>query len=175
MVKAQEYEILDNGGRPFLAKIYKSRIDIFGNQEDEKNFGKLLLEIKNYEKVFLGTNRGPDSRYIYEKGNNILVKTGKLEYILIGMEIRKFSTSEEILEFESPIGNSGVPIPTGISEKYSYILGDDMMAIPNLILPKIYPHPWDNYIEIFYNEPELAKFIDKQYELKYKVLVPRQD
>ena len=173
MVKPQEYEIIDNGGRPFLVKIYKSRIEVYGNYEE--NFGELLLEIKNYEKVFLGKNTGPDPHYIYEKGNNILVKTGKCKYIIIGMEIREFSTAEEILDFESPIGNSGVPTPTGIGEKYSYMLGDDMMAIPNLILPKINPHPWDNYIEIFYNEPALAKFLEKQYALKYKVLVRRQD
>lgn len=172
MVKAQEYEILDNGGTPFLVKIYKSHIKVYGNYEE--NFGELLLEIKDYEKVFLGKNTGPDPEYIYEKGNNILVKIGKYKYIIIGMEIREFSTSEEILDFESPIGKSSIPTPTGIGEKYSYMLHDNMMAIPNLILPKIYPHPWDNYIEIFYKEPALSKFLKENYKIKYKVLVPRQ-
>lgn len=176
MVKAREYEITDNGGQPFLVKIYKSRIDVYANYEEEKNFGELLLEIKNYEKVFLGSDEGDDDYYYYyEKGNNILVKIGEHKYILIGMEIIEFETDEEILEFDSPIGSSAVPYPYAIGKKYSYLFdGRIITRVPNIILPKINPSPFDNYMEIIaMKDRELNKFFAKHFNLESKVLVAR--
>jgi hypothetical protein len=175
MVKAREYEITDNGGQPFLVKIYKSHIDVYANYEEKDNFGELLLEIKNYEKVFLGSDEGDDDYYYYEEGNNILVKIGQYKYILIGMETIEFETDEEILEFDSPIGSNAVPYPYAIGKKYSYLFdGHIITRVPNIILPKINPSPFDNYMEIIdMKDRELNKFFAKHFNLESKVLIPR--
>ena len=88
------YEINDNAACPFVVVDYGGgRASIYSNQFNElTNRGELkgkLMDVK-YEQLFLGEKNDPYWR-AFEKGNNILMQTGKGKYLFVGKGILSFS------------------------------------------------------------------------------------
>jgi hypothetical protein len=54
-------------------------------------------------------------------GNSILLQVGKTKYMFIGAFLYTFCTSEPIIKYYSPVGNSGVPYPYSRTAKYTYL------------------------------------------------------
>jgi len=143
---SKEYEIHDNGGRPFCVVVYssKKKLEVYLNEwvGDMKTGsyikGKKIFET-SYTKLFIGDNDLPDPDAEFPKGvktgNSILVNVSGSKYIHIGIEIYSFETrdKEKILHYYSPIGNNDVPYPYAIGENYSYFFLD-YTTVPNMVL-----------------------------------------
>lgn len=129
----------DNGTKSYKIKIIDERlVEVYSYSEeiipDEIEcvsclLSKLLAEYEP-EKIFIGrsllNNMTAFSGGYGEEwdGNSVLLYMGRsgdnYEYIYIGMNIISLSTSEEVLEYYSPVGNSCVPYPYCLTENYIY-------------------------------------------------------
>lgn len=92
-----------------------------GSGNDIKDFGKKLFVIEDYVSFWPGFDQD-----WHDEGNNILVKLGDYEYMLIGASIFKFKTEDVIYDFISPVGPNDVPYPLGFGEKNFYVFWDEM-------------------------------------------------
>jgi hypothetical protein len=121
-----EYEIHDNGGRPFRVKIEGNIATILINETNK--------EIKKYEteKIFIG--KSPKTNGIgYDKyfdGNSILLYLGDKKYIYVGEMIYSFESIDIINKYVSFVGNSDVPYPYAIDKsKNVYLMIEDVIII----------------------------------------------
>jgi hypothetical protein len=128
------YEINDNAACPFVVVDYGGgRASIYSNRFNElTNRGELnskLMDVK-YEKLFLGEKNDPYWR-AYEKGNNIVMQTGKGKYLFIGKGIFSFSAmkGDTIRRFYSPMGGNYDSFPCAIGDKYVYLLNEKKCAL----------------------------------------------
>jgi hypothetical protein len=139
------YTMLDNGGEPFVAEVTPSQIEIYRQTykyDDETNKESYERDKKvvdtSYKKLFIGDNllkaktAAPKGRY---PGNSLLICIGPGKYIYSGSEIYSFETrdNEDIKEYYSPVGNSHVPYPYAVGEKYTYFMLDKE-TVPNELL-----------------------------------------
>lgn len=122
------YETHDNGGRPFRLINKNDTIIIFEQIYDDGQIaGIILLILNKYNKIFIGEDPSLDP---YFKGNSNLIyvskrKTG-YKYIFVGDEIYSFITEDRIIEYHSLVGNSNVPYPYAIGEKYTYLMIEEV-------------------------------------------------
>jgi hypothetical protein len=145
------YDIYDNGGVPFKCKVLNKdkKIIVFKAIYDEE--GELIeykyVFSRYYEKIFIGDDPLDFSGEGYNEdfiGNSILIKMLNGKYMYIGSEIYEFNTegagvqktlstegADEILEFYSYVGNSGVPYPFAIGKKYTYLFTMNYKGIGN--------------------------------------------
>ena len=178
------YEIIDNGGTPFLVFDYGGRIDVYNQHYDEESnqyeiHGKIMDS--KYLKIFVGDNdlNAPD--YDLEKGsgrgNTILLQTGKDKYIYIGHEIKSFTTKDGdvIQKYYSPVGNNAVPYPYAVGQKYVYLMLDDMYTpvemfdLTNDVYTQYYGFNMDKKEHDLY----LEKFKNKSKKYSVKTLFKR--
>lgn len=145
----KKYTIHDNGGRPFVVYDAKTKVivykQIYEYSGDEYKLIKSekLFEIP-YEKIFVGS-KFDGNKYLqngtYIKGNSILLKLKNTKYMYIGHEIYTFDVEkdDEIIKYYSPNGNSDVPYPYAISQKYTYLM-IEYVYLPNYIItiPAVY-------------------------------------
>jgi hypothetical protein len=138
------YNIIDNGSKPFVVDVYPSHIEIYkqilknidGKEQYERD---RKIKDTTYKKIFIGDNNLKITEGVAPKGmypgNSILVQINNEEYIYIGHEIYSFNIHEgdKILRYYSPVGNSAVPYPYAIGEKYTYFMLD-RQTVPNDIL-----------------------------------------
>lgn len=150
----KSYEIIDNGGRPFVADVTSSKIEVYKQVYDDENDtyvkDKKILDT-NYEKIFIGDNLLKDKRYaprVKYLGNSILVQVTPEKYIYIGSEIYSFSPKKDdtIVSYYSPVGNSQVPYPYALGENYAYFMLDKKVVDMYLIDPKK-----DGYAQYYMN------------------------
>ena len=127
------YEINDNAASQFVVFDYGGgRVSIYNNRFNElTNRGELkgkLMDVK-YEQLFLGEKNDPYWRD-YEKGNNILMQTGKGKYIFVGKGILSFSArnGDTIRRFYSPMGGNYDSFPYAVGDKYVYLLNERKCA-----------------------------------------------
>lgn len=127
------YEINDNAASPFVVVDYGAgRAFIYNNKFNElTNRGELkdkLMDVK-YEQLFLGEKNDPYWRD-YEKGNNILMQTGKGKYLFVGKGILSFSArnGDTIRRFYSPMGGNYDSFPYAVGDKYVYLLNERKCA-----------------------------------------------
>jgi len=127
------YEINDNAVNPFVVVDYGGgRASIYSNQFNElTNRGELkdkLMDVK-YEQLFLGEKNDPYWR-AFEKGNNILMQTGKGKYLFVGKGILSFSAmkGDTIRRFYSPMGGNYDSFPYAVGDKYVYLLNEKKYA-----------------------------------------------
>jgi hypothetical protein len=127
------YEINDNAACPFVVVDYGGgRASIYNNRFNEvTNRGELkgkLMDVK-YEQLFLGEKNDSYWR-AFEKGNNILMQTGKGKYLFIGKGILSFSSmkGDTIRRFYSPMGGNYDSFPCAIGDKYVYLLNEKKYA-----------------------------------------------
>ena len=129
------YEINDNAACPFVVVDYGGgRASIYNNRFNEiMNRGELkgkLMDVK-YEQLFLGDNGTNDPYWrAFEKGNNILMQTGKGKYLFVGKGILSFSAKngDTIRRFYSPMGGNYDSFPYAVGDKYVYLLNEKKCA-----------------------------------------------
>lgn len=136
----------DNGGRPFLVYVQGANVDVFAtptkpgepfiaesDMEGEPKQWHYVVPVASYTNVvnlFIGTSpkcpmtefsggHGPEFT-----GNSVLVQLSALRYAHIGSSVYEFQTSDQILEYWSPVGNNDVPYPVAIGTKYAYFMLD---------------------------------------------------
>lgn len=137
------YEIIDNGGRPFIAYVSKrlSKIEVYRQLYDEENDDyvkdKKIIDTE-YEKIFIGDNLLKDKHYAAKgkyPGNSILVQVSPQKYIYIGSEIYSFASKKDdtIVSYYSPLGNSQVPYPYALGENYAYFMLDKKVVYIDFI------------------------------------------
>ena len=66
----------------------------------------------------------------YERGNTILLQTGKGKYLFVGKGILSFSSrnGDTIRRFYSPMGGNYDSFPYAVGDKYVYLLNDKKYA-----------------------------------------------
>jgi hypothetical protein len=127
------YEINDNATCPFVVFDYGGgRASIYTNRFNElTNRGELndkLMDVK-YEQLFLGEKNDPYWR-AFERGNTILMQTGKGKYLFVGKGILSFSAmkGDTIRRFYSPMGGNYDSFPHAVGDKYVYLLNEKRYA-----------------------------------------------
>ena len=142
--RGKKYAIHDNGGRPFEVIVSGSKATVIMNMDDFKLKDGQFITISNPPKelftvdakeVFIG-KKSPTGGYdglkpSQAEGNSILLGLGGNKYRFIGWDIYDFTTLEgdKIVKYYSDIGNSDVPYPYAVGEKYIYF-GIDKVAAP---------------------------------------------
>lgn len=132
------YEINDNAMCPFVVLDYGAgRASIYNNRFNElTNRGELkdkLMDVM-YEELFLGDNGTNDPYWVFkrgvERGNNILMQTGKGKYLFVGKGILSFSckNGDTIHRFYSPMGGNYDSFPCAIGDKHVYLLNEKKCA-----------------------------------------------
>lgn len=136
IVDPKEYKIHDNGGRPFLVKVYPdSRVEVYENNECDSDDDDCKCHIaeepffdQTVEKVFVGydPNDHMDQSFL---GNSILLDMGDLEYVFIGQSVFSFQALSEITQYVSPVGNSDVPYPYAVDDQNrAYLTIEDVIV-----------------------------------------------
>lgn len=145
----QTYLTHDNGGSAFVVDVdLKAKEAIVGEiivyDDDDAVHERVMRGKKSiripYHRIFIG-DKGLDAKYnkcCYHpnhKGNSFLIERRPGVYIHVGMEAFRFQTrgGERILKYYSPVGNSDVPYPYAIGERYTYFLLDHV-TLPNHLL-----------------------------------------
>jgi hypothetical protein len=143
--KVYIYHILDNSGHPFEVKVSEDNtVSIYENKDSEEDSYSSYKEepFKTYkpEKIFIGKSilnkmtefSGARDNPKWD-GNSILLELNskKLEYLYIGYEIYSFKAYTKIVEYVSPVGNSGVPYPYAIDELGNYYLMIEEIVLEN--------------------------------------------
>jgi hypothetical protein len=134
----QIYYTHDNMSRPFMITLTKDMIRVYKSvdPDDEDNYDKIIYNITPYDKLFIGG----DPANLEFVGNSILIKTADLNYVFVGHQIFSFETSDEIIQYFSPVGNSDVPYPYAIGTKYTYLLVYDQFIANSEIDPNADPY-----------------------------------
>jgi len=140
-----------NGGRPFKIIVSKDDIKIYNYEDD-----KLVLTFKK----FIGYWYGYDMHYHYH-GNTILIQITRNQYVFVGPGIKSFETSEEILDFISPIGNSDVPYPVAYSDNYVYFMLDNKYVKKDVLKTDAIVANADEIYGEFYKNPKLGTRLKK--------------
>ncbi len=135
-VKGEEYEIIDNYNRPFIAVVNPTKVTIYLGQQSDATpdyyYKDKEILSTSYLKVFIGDNDLKDKHYAKKgdfPGNSILIKVSPKKYIYVGDQIYSFTTDDTITSYYSPLGNNQVPYPYAVGEKSVYFMLD-RMAVP---------------------------------------------
>lgn len=75
----------------------------------------------NSKKVFIGKSPGLGVGF---KGNSFVIKLSNKKYAFIGHELYKFTTTDDIIDYASPVGNSDVPYPVAFGTENLYFMLD---------------------------------------------------
>ena len=140
-----------NGERPYLVYIKNDKISIYKipndlyyinnnklSKKDNENKWMYIKFVKEYncKKIFIG--KSPKIKMTLLSGghgkdfdgNSILLNTKDNEYVFIQTSIIKFTTSDTINEFYSPVGYNDVPYPVGIGNLNTYLF-EELEYVPN--------------------------------------------
>lgn len=171
----QEYYTHDNGGRPFLVKIYQNYVDVYkeegDNSEETRNSYKKIYRFKFIE-IFIG--KSPKSKMTEFSsgygsdfdGNSILLKIDQNRYIFIGEKISEFETTNDITEYISPVGNNDVPYPFAIDSKGNYYLMAEEVFMKKRKIPKHFDDPHLYFYALHLITPDRAFRPPKQPLMK---------
>ncbi len=186
--KGKKYAIHDNGGRPFEVIISGKQVTVMMNMDTFERVNREFVHVKNPPKelfsiaakeIFIG-KKSPAGGYdglkpSQAEGNSILLGLGGNKYRFIGQDIYDFTTLEgdKIVKYYSDVGNSDVPYPYAVGEKYIYF-GIEKTAAPIEFFDMKkdvygqYYHGSDKRFEEY--NPEMAKAVKK---LKVKIVQKR--
>ncbi len=152
----KRYEIIDNGGVPFVAYVKSSAIKV----ADGRN-GSTIFNTK-YKKLFIGDNdlRIKDPGVApkgQDPGNSLLIHVrtqGPEQYIYVGEVIYSFSPldNDHIETYYSPLGNSRVAYPYAVGAKYVYFMLDKKAVSREQI-----DVTQDAYPQFYFSEKPLTK------------------
>lgn len=164
------YHIHDNGSRPFKVEDYGDKVSVYKKVYDRNDIndeGKYVHAFdKKYKHIFIGDDPLKISPYWNKsfKGNSILLELSKGKYMFIGWDIYEFSTTDEIMQYYSYVGNNDVPYPYAIGKTSSYLLIDKMQIKNEYIdvLSDLYGQ--------YYNNKDVA---NKATKMKVKIVEKR--
>jgi hypothetical protein len=110
-----------------MVVIAKNTIIVLKSHMDDAEktiFDKVVLKLDKYKNIFVGTNTDKFGGHYREKftGNSILIETSPREYIFVGKDVYKFTTTTPINKYYSIMGNSDVPYPFAISDDKIYLM-----------------------------------------------------
>lgn len=175
--KGRKYQVHDNGGRPFTVYLCDaSTVAIFNTYTD-----KLVKVYEKVNKIFIGKYQYKSTRGKVHKmdGNSILLQVGN-KYVEIGWDVYEFKTDDEIVKYYSFVGNSDVPYPVAMGEKYVYFMLDHVYIDKEKLI-EIFGKDidWEDgyrrYYELIEKKGKLAK--EKEVEIKkmkgYKLIAMR--
>lgn len=132
----------DNGSRPFsvwispdsvTVRVYKQDWDNYNSDDldnldsSSSNYTKFICEFKPVN-IFVGVSQLNDmTEYsaghgLSFEGNSLLLDLGAKKYVFIGQNIFSFSSSHDIINYMSPVGNNDVPYPYAIDSQGDYYL-----------------------------------------------------
>jgi hypothetical protein len=146
------YEIHDNGSVPFRVEVRGKTVTVLQNMDTYKMINGKFTVIEhpnktftvNVDEVFVGKTSptGPKS----PPGTTVLFRVGS-KYTYVGSEMYEFTTNDVILKYYSDLGNSDVPYPYAIGEKYIYIMLDKVAVEKSLFDMKqdIYKQYYEKY------------------------------
>ena len=145
-----KYEIHDNGSVPYWVEVNGKTVTILQNMDSYKMINGKLPEAPNktfiVDEVFVGKTSptGPKS----PPGTTMLFRVGS-KYVYVGSEMYEFTTNDVISKFYSDLGNSDVPYPYAIGEKYIYIMLDKVAVEKSLFDMKedIYKQYYEKYYD----------------------------
>jgi hypothetical protein len=169
------YLIHDNGGRPFQVVASSFGIDIYTYSDDDLYsdrdavYDVLLLHIPS----FIGYWPGFDSSYYAMHGNSILIQKTPHTYIEVGWNIYRFTTTEPILEYISPVGNSDVPYPVAYSKNYVYFMLDQQYMPRYQLYTEATVENAETIYQEFYGIKK-SKLVEKKVMKNVHVLVKRK-
>jgi hypothetical protein len=168
------YMIHDNGGRPFKVIANNNGIEIYTYSDDsdaDHTYDKLLLSINNFIGYWVGFDT---SKYTNFHGNSILIQITKHKYIYVGWIIQEFETTDQIIDYVSPVGNSDVPYPVAYGETNVYFMLD-MMYLPKInLMTQVSPINAENIYGEFYGHVYPENKLKKNKIKKAKILVKRK-
>jgi hypothetical protein len=135
--RGKTYAIHDNGGRPFQVTVSGKKVTVMMNMDDFEIVNGKYTTINNPPKqlfsidvaeVFVG-KKSPAGGYDGLKpskaeGNSILLHVSGNKYRFIGQDIYDFSplNGDKIVKYYSDVGNSDVPYPFAVGEKFIYFM-----------------------------------------------------
>lgn len=122
IIKAgKKYYIHDNGSRPFMVVIDKTRVYVYKKTDIEKDNYEKILDIKVKE-IFIGK----DSINKNFNGNSILLQLTNTKFMCITESIFEFELEkgDEIVKYFSEVGNSDVPYPVLLGKNNFYSMID---------------------------------------------------
>lgn len=120
-----------NGDLPFVVYDHGNKVTLFPQKYNEVT--------DDYDTVWTKPKEIPYRRlWKGEQGSAVLLETGVGQYTLVSGIIKTFSTPNKdiIHRFSSPIGNSDVPYPTAVGDKFVYFLLDDKY-VPKEVMPSL--------------------------------------
>jgi hypothetical protein len=175
-LKGKAYEIHDNGGRPFRAFVQPKRVQVMKlnwNEETEKSEDGPIVFDSPVKKVYIGEDHmriGDFPMSAFSRGNSLLARLNATDYVYIGWKIQKFQPmkGDEIIGFESPIGNNDVPYSFAVGKEYTYLLIEEKV-LPNSVLD-IKKDPYMQYYDWKDDTPDVKKAAKA---LRMKTLVKR--
>ena len=94
---------------------FAEKYDSYDGDDEKSRISLIIFYIEKTKpyKIFVG-----------DEGNTLLVQNGNDYYhVSIGIDLYKFN--EQIISYESPFGNSGVPYSYANSKSFKYDLNDD--------------------------------------------------
>lgn len=180
---SQLYLTHDNGGRTFLVICNKSNVCALvfnGKNEDYNPYDIKLKKLYEYNipvmeytdiiQCFPG--KDVDEKYL---GNSVLIHIKNNRYAFIGDCIYEFDTFEndKIIEYYSMVGNSDVPYPVALGEKYVY-----MMLDHSYIARSDFPENYNDWMDAYgcyygHSRPDGKKMEDIPM-LNYKKIYERK-
>ena len=167
--KPKIYKILDNGGYPFTVHVFPSHLDIYNRHQSKPVYSSkysLIYIGKNYDDYIDGDKWPLVKPSRKDIGNSILF-LNKNVYTYIGSEIYSFRLDDDIIHsYLSPIGNSAVPYPLAIGDKYTYFMIERKRIENKDLVPDI-----DPYSQL-YNKK--ATIPPKIHKLKVKIICKRE-
>ena len=122
LIKPRIYMINDNLTRPFKVVVSKNKISVNrqkkGSWDIKRPYDQLVKKFTKYMGLWVGY----DSSIYKFHGNSILIKVSKNKYVYIGERIYEFKTTDEIMDYVSPIGGNNVPYPVAFGQKNVYFM-----------------------------------------------------
>ena len=139
-----EYQIHDNGGRPFTVEVAGNQVDVYLNTHI-KGVWEKGDHLHTFQAARVWVPKGESPRFSSPdgdkypedislvpwkgaEGNTILLEDADGSYVHIGAEITRFQPQEAIADFRSPVGNSNVAYPYATSANYTYLVGSGKMS-----------------------------------------------
>jgi len=120
--------IHDNGGRPWKVVVSKDLVEVYTyTDKAANNYDKLVWKCNNPLKVWIGVDES-EPKFL---GNSIVVQLTKTKLVSIGSNIYQFDLidkNEIITEYSSRVGNSDVPYPFLVTNKYVYFTIENKYA-----------------------------------------------